>query len=78
MLYLIDVYAKSAKEDLTDAEKKEIRKLTTALEAADERARPPVVAGLSEALAHARGEVMLPEYTVTVPSERLEFPQPCS
>jgi len=37
-----------------------------------------VVAGLSEALAHARGEVMLPEYTVTVPSERLELPQPCS
>jgi len=34
VLYLIDVYAKSAKEDLTDAEKKEIRKLTAALEAA--------------------------------------------
>lgn len=25
MLYLLDVYAKSAKEDLTDAEKREIR-----------------------------------------------------
>lgn len=34
VLYLIDVYAKSAKEDLTDAEKQEIRKLTAALEAA--------------------------------------------
>jgi hypothetical protein len=34
VLYLIDIYAKSAKEDLTDAEKKEIRRLTTALEAA--------------------------------------------
>ncbi len=28
-----------------------------------------VVAGLSEALAHARGEVELPEYTVTVPDK---------
>ena len=28
-----------------------------------------VVAGLSEALAHARGEVALPEYTVTVPAK---------
>ena len=34
VLYLIDVHAKSAKEDLTDAEKKEIRKLTAALGAA--------------------------------------------
>ena len=34
VLYLIDVYAKSAKEDLTDAEKQEIRRLTAALEAA--------------------------------------------
>ncbi len=34
VLYLIDIYAKSAKEDLTDAEKQEIRRLTAALEAA--------------------------------------------
>jgi len=33
VLYLIDVYAKSAKEDLTDAEKREIRKVIAALEA---------------------------------------------
>jgi len=33
VLYLLDAYAKSAKEDLTDAEKREIRKLTAALEA---------------------------------------------
>ncbi|HXP74313.1 MAG TPA: hypothetical protein VN823_09215 [Stellaceae bacterium] len=33
-LDLIDVYAKGAKEDLTDADKKEIRRLTAALEAA--------------------------------------------
>ena len=34
VLYLIDVYAKGAKEDLTDADKKEIRRLTAPLEAA--------------------------------------------
>lgn len=34
VLYLIDIYAKSAKEDLTNAEKREVRRLTTALEAA--------------------------------------------
>jgi hypothetical protein len=34
VLYLIDVYAKGDKEDLTDADKKEIRRLTAALEAA--------------------------------------------
>jgi hypothetical protein len=34
VLYLIDIYAKSDKEDLTDADKKEIRKLTAALQAA--------------------------------------------
>ena len=33
VLYLLDVYAKSAKEDLTDAEKREIRTLIAALEA---------------------------------------------
>ena len=33
VLYLIDVYAKNEKEDLTDAEKREIRKLVGALEA---------------------------------------------
>ena len=33
VLYLIDVYAKSAKEDLTDAEKREIRRVIAALEA---------------------------------------------
>jgi len=33
LLYLLDVYAKSAKEDLTDAEKHEIRKLIAAIEA---------------------------------------------
>jgi mRNA-degrading endonuclease RelE of RelBE toxin-antitoxin system len=33
VIYLIDVYAKSAKEDLTDAEKREIRRLVAALEA---------------------------------------------
>jgi hypothetical protein len=33
VLYLLDVYAKSAKEDLTDAEKHEIRKLIAAIEA---------------------------------------------
>ncbi len=34
VLYLIDIYAKSAKEDLTDAEKREVRKLIATLEAA--------------------------------------------
>jgi hypothetical protein len=33
VLYLLDVYAKSAKEDLTDAEKQEIRRLVGAIEA---------------------------------------------
>jgi hypothetical protein len=33
VLYLIDIYAKNAKEDLTDAEKQEVRRLTAALEA---------------------------------------------
>lgn len=33
VLYLLDVYAKSGKEDLTDAERHEIRKLVAALEA---------------------------------------------
>jgi hypothetical protein len=32
-VYLIDVYAKSEKEDLTDAESREIRKIVAALEA---------------------------------------------
>jgi hypothetical protein len=32
VLYLLDVYAKSAKENLTDAEKREIRKLVAAIE----------------------------------------------
>ena len=34
VLYLIDIYAKSAKENLTNAEKREVRKLIAALEAA--------------------------------------------
>jgi hypothetical protein len=33
VLYLLDVYAKSAKEDLTDAEKQQIRKTIAAIEA---------------------------------------------
>jgi hypothetical protein len=33
VLYLIDVYAKSAKEDLNDAEKRQIRRLVATLEA---------------------------------------------
>src|SRR5207249_5791763 len=33
VLYLLDVFAKSAKEDLTDAERREIRKLIAAIEA---------------------------------------------
>jgi hypothetical protein len=33
VLYLLDVNAKSAKEDLTDAEKHEVRKLVAAIEA---------------------------------------------
>jgi len=33
VIYLIDVYAKSEKEDLTDGERREIRKLVVALEA---------------------------------------------
>ena len=33
VLYLLDVYAKSAKEDLTNAERHEIRKLVAALDA---------------------------------------------
>jgi hypothetical protein len=33
VLYLIDIYAKSAKEDLTDAEKHEIRRLIASFEA---------------------------------------------
>jgi len=35
VVYLLDVYAKSAKENLTDAEKHEIRKLIAAIEAED-------------------------------------------
>ena len=35
VLYLLDVYAKGAKEDLSDAEKHEIRKLIAAIEAQD-------------------------------------------
>jgi hypothetical protein len=35
VLYLLDVYAKSAKEDLTNAEKQQIRKLIAAIEAQD-------------------------------------------
>lgn len=35
VVYLLDVYAKSAKEDLTDGEKKEIRRLIAAIEAQD-------------------------------------------
>jgi len=34
VLYLIDVYTKGDKEDLTDADKKAIRRLTAALETA--------------------------------------------
>ena len=34
-LYLLDVYAKSAKEDLTNGEKHQIRKLVAAIEAED-------------------------------------------
>lgn len=33
VIYLIDIYAKSEKEDLTDAERREVRKLVIALEA---------------------------------------------
>jgi mRNA-degrading endonuclease RelE of RelBE toxin-antitoxin system len=33
VLYLLDVYAKTMKEDLTDAEKHEIRKLVAAIQA---------------------------------------------
>ena len=33
VLYLLDVYAKGAKEDLSDAEKKDIRALISAIEA---------------------------------------------
>jgi hypothetical protein len=33
VIYLIDIYAKSEKEDLTDAERHEIRKLVAAREA---------------------------------------------
>jgi hypothetical protein len=33
VLYLLDVYAKNAKEDLSDGEKHEIRKLIAAIEA---------------------------------------------
>ena len=32
VLYLLDIYAKSAKEDLSDAEKREIRKFIAALQ----------------------------------------------
>ncbi len=35
VLYLLDIYAKSAKENLTDADKYEIRKLVAAIEAED-------------------------------------------
>jgi len=35
VLYLLDVYAKSAKEDLTDAEKQQIRKAIAAIETED-------------------------------------------
>ncbi len=33
VIYMIDIYAKSEKEDLTDAERREIHKLVVALEA---------------------------------------------
>jgi hypothetical protein len=33
VVYPIDIYAKSEKEDLTDAQRREIRKLVVALEA---------------------------------------------
>ncbi len=33
VIYLIDVYAKSEKEDLTDADTREIRKIIVAIEA---------------------------------------------
>jgi mRNA-degrading endonuclease RelE of RelBE toxin-antitoxin system len=33
VVYLIDIYAKSEKEDLADAQRREIRKLVVALEA---------------------------------------------
>jgi hypothetical protein len=32
VLYLLDVYAKSSKEDLSDGEKREIRKIIAAIE----------------------------------------------
>jgi len=35
VLYLLDVYAKTAKENLSDAEKHEIRRLIAAIEAED-------------------------------------------
>jgi hypothetical protein len=35
VLYLLDAYAKSAKEDLTNAEKQEIRRVVAAIEAED-------------------------------------------
>ncbi len=35
VLYLLDMYAKSAKEDLTNAEKQQIRKAIAAIEAED-------------------------------------------
>lgn len=35
VLYLLDIYAKSAKENLSNAEKHEIRKLIAAIEAED-------------------------------------------
>jgi hypothetical protein len=67
VIYMIDIYAKSEKEDLTDAERREIQKLVVALEAEGCALGRRLVAGLSEALAHARGEIELPSYTVTVP-----------
>jgi hypothetical protein len=51
VIYLIDVYAKSEKEDLTDAERREIRKLALRSKQNGSPLGRRLVAGLSEALA---------------------------
>jgi len=50
-----------AKEDLTDAEKCEIRKLVAASMPKTSNLGRRLVAGLNDALAHARGEMVAAE-----------------
>jgi putative transcriptional regulator len=66
-LFLIDVYAKSVKRILPMPKS---RKSASSPQRSTRRRSAlgrRVISGLRQALAHARGELELPEYTVTVP-----------